>query len=137
MQTIINATEARKEWGMFIDGVVRGKPEVVKRNRDYFLSISLEQTLRLLDGYRFQADILPEDDGSITLALTEIDLVVNAPDLNSAKEELAAELISYSQDYFNEIQMYYNAPNRKPHFPYVLKVSLLENINDIVGLIDA
>lgn len=137
MYDVRNATDVRKDWGLFIDQVVHGKPGVVKRNRDYFLSISLEQVLRLLEGYRFKAEILPEDDGSITLSLEEIDLVVNGPDLDTAKNEMLAELISYSQDYFNDFQLYYNAPNRKGHFPYVLKVLLLEDRTAVYGLIDA
>ncbi len=137
MHDVMNATDVRKDWGLFIDKVVHGKPGVVKRNRDYFLSISLEQVLRLLEGYRFKAIIMPEDDKSITLSLEEIDLVVNGSDLDNALTEMAAELISYSQDYFNDFQLYYNAPNRKDHFPYVLKVSLLDNIQAVYGLIDA
>lgn len=137
MQEIINATEVRKEWGMFIDRVIHDKPELVKRNRDYFLSISLEHTMRLLDGYRFKAETLPENDGSITLALNDIDLVVNAPDLDTAKKELAAELIGYSKDFFKEFKTYYNAPNRNAHFPYVLKVVLMEDVDTIAELIDA
>jgi hypothetical protein len=137
MYDIINATDVRKDWGLFIDKVVHGKPGVVKRNRDYFLSISLKQVLRLLEVYRFKAIIMPEDDKSITLSLEEIDLVVNGSDLDTAKTKMVAELISYSQDYFNDFQLYFNAPNRKNHFPYVLKVSLLDDIQDVYGLIDA
>lgn len=137
MYNTISATDVRKDWSLFIDQVVHGKPGVVKRNRDYFLSISLEQALRLLEGYRFKTEIFTEEDGSITLSLEEIDLVVNGPDLETAKNEMAAELISYSQDYFNDFQLYYNAPNRKGHFPYVLKVLLLEDIKAVYGLIDA
>ncbi|MDD2619821.1 MAG: hypothetical protein PHC92_04020 [Syntrophomonadaceae bacterium] len=137
MNNVISATDVRKDWSLFIDQVVHGKPGVVKRNRDYFLSISLEQVMRLLEGYRFKAQIFPEEDSSFTLSLEDIDLVVNAPDLDTAKNEMAAELISYSQDYFNEFQLYYNAPNRKMHFPYVLKVLLLDDIKAVYGLINA
>lgn len=138
MLDVINATDVRKNWSLFIDEVIHGKPGVVKRNRDFFLSISLEQALSLLEGFHFTAEIMPEQDGSITLSLEEIDLVVNSPDLDTAKTAMAEELINYANDYFNDFQLYYNAPNRKNHFPYVLKILLLkDNIEAVCGLINA
>lgn len=53
MHEVINATDVRKDWGSFIDNVVRFKPSVVKRNRDYMAAMSLEHLNLVLTPYRF------------------------------------------------------------------------------------
>lgn len=137
MRGVLNATDVRKEWGKFIDTVVHERPEIVKRNRDHFLALSIKQAKALLGNYHFKARLTKEDDGSITATLENFDLVVNAPDEYSARKALAKELIEYSSEYFNEFPLYFNSTNRQSHFPYVLAVSLQENIDGVMGLISA
>jgi hypothetical protein len=85
MQDVINATDARNEWGSFIDNVVRFKPSLIKRNRDYMAAISLEHLDLVLTPYRFTLEYEKEVDGSFSGSLKEIDLVVNAPSLEELK----------------------------------------------------
>ncbi|RYD06063.1 hypothetical protein N752_05920 [Desulforamulus aquiferis] len=84
MQEVLNATDVRKDWGRFIDTVVREKPQMVKRNRDYFISFSLQQARLLLKDHHFNAQFLQEEDGSITATLTNFDFVVNTKDRETA-----------------------------------------------------
>jgi len=37
----------------------------------------------------------------------------------------SSELIEYSEEYMDESKIHYYSPNRKNHFPYIYKVSLL------------
>lgn len=136
MQTI-NATEVRKEFSQFIDTVVREKPVVIKRNRDYVLSISLEQTVNLLADYHFHMNVFNEEDSSITATLNELDLIINTMDKDNLKNLMAQEILDYAEDYFEQFNLYYNSPNRQKHFPYVLKAILANNIGDVAGFIDA
>jgi len=136
MQTL-NATEVRKDFSRFIDSVVRDKPMVFKRNRDYIMSLSMQHAAVLLDNYSFQAQFITEDDGSITATLDNFDLVINARDKTSALTGLAEELIDYANDYFNQFQLYFNSPNRKAHFPYVLRILMQDNLEEVKGLINA
>lgn len=63
--------------------------------------------------------------------------MVNSPNQELALNDLAKELIEYAQDYINEFQMYYNSKNRKHHFPYVLRVLLAQDAEEVKGLINA
>ncbi|KJR98027.1 MAG: hypothetical protein VR68_12120 [Peptococcaceae bacterium BRH_c4a] len=137
MQGILNATDVRREWGKFIDTVVHEKPGVVKRNRDCFLSLSINHAMALLKDRTFKARFVTEGDGSVTATLDNFDLVVNEKDETSAKKALAEELVEYANEYFKDFQLYYNSLNRQPHFPYVLKVLIQNDISGVVSLIDA
>jgi len=134
---LLNASEVRGDFSSFVDKVVRERPMVFKRNRDQVLSISTEQANSLLETFRFQAVIIPEDDGSTTITLEGFDLVVNAAEHSQALTKMAEELIDYSQDYFEQFSLYFKTTNRKKHFPYVMKVALAEGIQEVVGFIDA
>jgi len=137
MQAVLSATNVRKDWSRFIDTVVHGRPLAVQRNRDILLAVSLPQALELLRDRRFTLRYEFESDGSISGSLEEIDLVGNASDLSALKRDLAQQLIDYSQTYIDRFELYFNAPNRRRHFPYVLHVLLLEAIEDVEALIDA
>jgi hypothetical protein len=137
MQEVVNATDVRKEWGSFIDNVVRFKPSVVKRNRDYMAAISLEHLNLVLTPYRFTLEHKKEADGSFSGSLKELDLVVNASSLEELKTEMTRDLIEYAHEYINEFDKYYNASNRKHHFPYIMRVVIQKNNEEICSLIDA
>lgn len=137
MQEVIGATKVRKNFGSFIDQVVHSKPLVVKRNRDYLAAISLAHLDFLLTPYQFTLDYEIEADGSYSGSLKEIDLVINAPSLEELKTEIAQELMEYAIEYMNEFEMYYNASNRKVHFPYVLRLIIQKDNDSIRGLINA
>ena len=137
MQDVINATDVRRDWGSFIDNVVRFKPSFVKRNRDYLAAISLEHLEVFLAPYRFTLEYEKEADGSYSGSLKEMDILANAADLDTLKTEIAKELIQYAQEYMDEFNKYYNAPNRKPHFPYIMRVLIQEDEDSVRGLIDA
>lgn len=137
MQGVMNATDVRREWGKFIDTVVHQKPGLVKRNRDCFLSLSINHVMALLKDKTFKARYTTEGDCTVTATLDNFDLVVNEKDEASARRALAEELVEYANDYFNDFQLYYNSFNRQAHFSYVLKVLIQNDINGVVGLIDA
>ncbi len=137
MQEVFNATDVRREWGSFIDNVVRFKPSLVKRNRDYLAAISLEHLEVVLTPYRFTLEYEKEDDGSYSGWLKELDILANAASLEALKTEIAKELIEYAQEYMDEFDKYYGAPNRKSHFPYVMRVLIQKNEDAVRGLLDA
>ena len=131
----ISSTEARKEWSSVIDTVVREKPAFVTRTRDLIMLSNLQTMEALLEAYTFSAKKYIEEDNSITLSLNEIDLVVNSKTEESAKLELANDLIEYAEDYYREFKLWSNSPNRKAHLPYVLKVLLHEDVEKVGELI--
>ena len=127
----MNATDVRKEWSTVIDDVIREHPVFIKRTRDKMVLSSVETIAALLDGYRLTATRLKEEDGSVTLSLNEIDLIENAPDEAGARRLLAASIMEYATEYYENYALYSNAPNRKAHIPYVLKALLSEDITAV------
>lgn len=60
----VNATDVRKDFGRYIDKIVRSKPIFIKRSRDYFMGISIDMAKELIKDVVFSADKYVEDDGS-------------------------------------------------------------------------
>jgi hypothetical protein len=127
----MNSTDVRKEWSSVVDGVVRDKPTFIKRTRDRMWLSNLDTMADILEVYHFTAEKFIEDDGSVTLALNEIDLVENAPTESDAKTLLAQSIMEYSAEYYENYAFYSKAPNRKKHIPYIFKALITDNINEL------
>ncbi len=125
MQTI-NATHVRKDWGRFIDSVVRDKPKLIKRSRDLIFAINFDMLKEILLEDKLQITLMTEDDGSVTGVVEQLDITGNAADEDQLIKELADEVIAYAQDYYEEFSYWYSAPNRREHLPYVLAVLACE-----------
>lgn len=136
MQTI-PATDIRKNFSSAIDTVVREKPVAFKRNRDNLMLLSNAQILDLLKGCSFKPVFISEDDGTITATLDGFDFVINAADQEQAITKLAEDLIEYAMEYYDQFQLYFSSNNRKQHFPYILRVLLAEDLNEVKELIHA
>ena len=131
----ISATDARRDWSQVFDSVVRDKPQFIRRTRDNVLMANLNFFKDILDVYIFTAQKYIEEDNSITLSLNEIDLLENGATENEAKLKLAADILEYAEEFYNEFNYWSGAPNRKKHIPYVLKALILQDINKIGDLI--
>lgn len=138
MKTVLKASDVRREWSKFIDEVKWIKPALVKRNRDIIAVLSFDLLEFILKEYKLTVEVKKEKDGSYTGVLNEMDLMVNAGDIETLEFELARELSEYSEEYMNEFALYYGSPNRKNHFPYVYRVILasddIEKIKNLFSL---
>ena len=130
----INATKARNDWSSVVESVIREKPAFIKKTRDYLFLTDMGVLEIVLSAYSFHAEIKNEDDGSVTLALDEIDLTENAPDLPAAVSALSHAILEYSEDYYNEFT-YWSRGSRKSHIPYILKALILNDTDKIGELI--
>ena len=115
LQTV-NATEVRNNFSYYIDTVVREKPIAVKRNRDVLLFLSDRMVKDLLHDLTIRAELTKEDD-IIVGTLEGFDIVVYGESEQEVIQKLAEGLLEYAQDYINNFKLFYNAPNRKGHFP--------------------
>ena len=131
----INATQVRNEWSAVVDSVIREKPRFIKRTRDRMLLSDLNVIEEMLSVYTFTAITYIEDDGSVTLALKEIDLAENGKDEQTAVNKMAQAILEYSEDYYREFTLWYSAPNRKQHLPYVMKALIINDTDKIGELI--
>jgi hypothetical protein len=138
MLTELQFTDARRSLTDLLDGVWhRSLPAIIKRRqREEVLLVRRDLQQDILRTYPFKLEVLHEDDGSITLVLDKLELVVNAPTLDQAVKELVREITLYAEDYRDRIQLFLNAPNRRNHFPYVLRVWLCDNDEEIQALLE-
>lgn len=127
----ILATDARKDWSQLIDSVVHERPHIIRRTRDYVFMTDLHMIEDILLAYSFTADKYIEEDGSVTLSLNEMDLVANAPTESDAKKIIAADILEYAEEFYEDFKYWSNSPNRKKHIPYVLKALILNDIDKI------
>lgn len=95
----------------------------------------LEQLNGLLQKYNFRAVLSDSGAGTLMGTLEGFDLIIEADTEELAIEKLAEELLDYANDYMHDFHRYYNSTNRKDHFPYLLKVLLSGNINQISNMI--
>lgn len=136
MQTL-SASEVRSNFSEFIDTVVRKNPVAFSRRRDNLIALSQEQLDALLNNCQFNVRFFNEEDRSITASLEEIDLIANSNSREEVLLELAEQLQNYAEDYFHDFQLFYGSPNRRHHFPYVLRVAIQDNIEGIRSLLNA
>ena len=131
-------TDARKSLTSAYNTVFgRGRPVVVARKRNEKVIMLREDLQKLaLSPFSLKPEIIEEDDGSVTLAIDHLELVVNGRSLDDAVLELVNELKLYAQDYFERSELFLNSPNRRAHFPYLLRVALCDSDEEIKGLLE-
>ncbi|MCG9968980.1 exoribonuclease R [Pelotomaculum terephthalicicum JT] len=138
MLTEIKFTNARKTLTEIYDNVWhRYLPVIInRRQNEEVLLLRRELQQDILKAYLLKPEILPEEDGSLTVALNEIDIAVNATNLGEAVDELVKEMMIYAQDYLDRLQLFLNAPNRKTHFPYIMRILLCDSEREIKSLLE-
>jgi len=118
------------------DYVIRNKPLVISRRKDTFILSSKMMYEDLLENIRYTYTILIENDKSCSIFLNEIDLFDNGATKEKAIQNLAIQLLEYSESYYQEINLWYNSPNRKKHYPYIMKVLLKNSLEEVIGLLE-
>lgn len=137
MQAVLNATDVRKHWSQFNDDVVREGPKFVKRNRDRWAALSSDHLRAAFAHFTFEANFLSEEDGTVTVTLNDFDIVENGDTEEEALGLVVDELIEYAHEYQDNFNLYFNSPNRRDHFPYIMNVLIQEDDEEVKSLINA
>lgn len=137
MQTKLSATDVRKHWSQFNDDVIREGPRFVKRNRDEWAALSFEHLKVALSQFTFKVTFSSEEDGTVTATLNGFDMIENGGSEDEALELITDELIEYANKYQDNFKLYFNSPDRRNQFPYIMNVLIQENIEGVRELIDA
>lgn len=129
-------TEAKNDFSKVFNTVYNElKPAIIKRRKDQEILMLRKDLLRDYLPAEFKVEIYREKDGTITLSMDTLEIAVNAPNMESALEELIKELIDYAKEYLERSQLFLNSPNRKPHFPYILRLMLCDSDEEIKALL--
>jgi len=131
-------TEARNGLSALYDRVFNHyQPVIIRRGRaEEVLMLRTDLQRLLLEKYRLKPEVIQEEDGSVTLALDELELYSNGRTIEEAAWALVQDLKFYAQDYVERSHLFINAPNRRAHFPYVLRVLLCESDEEIRSLLE-
>ena len=137
MLSELQFTEARNQFSSLYDSVFNSfNPAIIKRKQTEQVAMLRVDLLEMvLEDYKMTPEIIREDDGSTTLALDALEICSNNSTLDLAVQDLIEDLKIYAQDYLERSQLFFQAPNRKPHFPYVLRILLCDNDKDIRALL--
>ena len=127
-QTLKEASfsEARSQLSRLFDEVIEDlRPVLIRRKgREEALLLRRDNLEVLLEPFTLTVQVMPEDDGSVTIAVDELEWAINAPTREAAVEELLEDLRQYAGDYLARAPVFLRAPNRRTHFPYVLRILL-------------
>ena len=132
--TALSATQVRSDWSSVVDTVVREKPQLITRTRDQVVLANVDILSEFLSVYEFSANVYEEKDGTVTMSLNEIDLIENGADSQDALLKLAAAILDYAEDYYNDYS-YWSRGNRSVHKPYVFRALFINDVEKIGGLI--
>ncbi len=138
MLTELKFTDARKDFSLLYSEVYNAyKPALIKRNqREEVMVLRADLQKMLLSRYSLKPDVINENDGSVTLSLDQLEIYANGETLDDAIRELIEELKIYAGEFIQRSQLFLNAPNRRDHFPYVLRILLAENDEEIRGFLE-
>ena len=117
---------------VFTDAVVRHRPVPIARGRkDLGVLLGIEEIARLVEGVSFGPEVFKEA-GAVNVWLPEFQVYGRGKDLAAARRDLLDEVRDYVRDYLEEIDTYRAAPNRRAHFPHVIKAL----VADLSGHLD-
>lgn len=131
-------TEARNDFSSLYSKVFNCyQPVIIKRRQgEEVLLLRNDLQRLLLEKYSLKPEVIQEEDESVTLALDELELYANGRTVEEAAQELVQELKFYAQDYIERSQLFINSPNRRAHFPYILRVLLCNSDEEIRKLLE-
>jgi len=137
MLSELQFTDARNQFSTLYDSVFNSfNPTIIKRKQTEQVALLRVDLLKMvLEDFKLTPEVIEEDDGSITLALDSLELYANNSTVDLATNDLIEDLKIYAQDYMDRSQLFFHSPNRKPHFPYVLKTLLCDNDQEIRTLL--
>jgi antitoxin YefM len=138
MLTEVNFTEARNNFSSLYDQVFNTfKPAIINRKKtEQVLLLRADLQKMLLSCFSLNPEVITEDDNSVTLSLDQLEIYVNGNTLEEAIKILINDLKFYAQDYIQRSQLFLHAPNRRSHFPYVLRILLCNNDEEIRSLLE-
>src|SRR5579864_1183229 len=121
----VSVTEAR-QMRQHYDNVVYGKrPFVITRYHDPGAVVMARDDLaRMLDGYRFTVELLPEEDGAFTLWIPELSVGESGNTIKEARQALVTAVRGYVQHYWDRYAAWQHIPDKQAQWPYVLRLSL-------------
>lgn len=127
----MSSTDVRKDFGAVIDKIIRFSPVVIKRSRDYFVGISIDDLQLLLKDTTFTIEEQVEEDGSITLSLLDFSNVTNGKTREEALSLLIAELRAYTEECYNRAEYWNGDGHIRVQLDQLMKVMITDDNSEL------
>lgn len=127
-------SEARSTFTNVIDRVQGLFPLLIqprKQSEEYTFLMKEALVQQLLDGYKFEIRVVQEDEGSLYYWVDTLDLYGCGETPEEAINSLVEDVLIYAKQYLDNPARYFNAPNRRHHLPYMLKITLCNNAEEV------
>lgn len=85
---------------------------------------------------QIRANIYNETDGSFTVSLEPIDIIESGNTVEDAINAAVDELKIYAQDYLERFQLFTQAPNRRDHLPFIMRILFASDDDEIKNMLD-
>ena len=133
-----NLSTARQRFSeVYTETYAQYRPSVIKRNKgEEILLLRSDLQKMLLQKHTIITNVIREDDGSVTITTEPLDLYANADNEDAAINELIQEMKDYANDYLDRASFFLQSPNRRDHFPYVLRISLCQSDQEIRQMLE-
>jgi antitoxin YefM len=131
-------TDARRELTSVIDRVQRMVPVVIRpRKQSEENTFILNETMVriFLSQYTFNLSLIDEEEGSYGYWLDNLDIYGYGETKEEALDSLVEELIIYAKQYTDNPSRYIDAPNRRVHLPYVMRVMVCNDAEEVKRLL--
>jgi uncharacterized protein (UPF0305 family) len=132
------SSDVRKNWAQFMDSVIHKSPKFVQRNeRDVFMAMNFEYLSAMLNDVRCDVKIEHNREaGEYVATMDQFWFVEAGKSEDEAIHNLAEQLLDYAQDYYQELDMHFHAPNLKQQFPQVIKALITNDVEGIKQFFD-
>lgn len=135
----LSFTEARKEFtSLYNEAFNNSRTVIIKRKKTERVALLRADLLKyILSEFALKPEVLNESDGSVTIALDQLELYANGETLEQAMDALVQDMKFYALDYMQRSQLFLNAPNRLSHFPYLLRILLCDSDEEVRRLLES
>jgi antitoxin YefM len=127
-------TEARREFTSVIDRVQSLMPIVIqprKQSEENTFLFKETLVLEMLSMFKFDIKLIDEKPDAYSYWSTNLGIYGYGETKDQAYDSLVDDLIIYSKQYIDNPARYFNSPNRRAHLPYVLKVMVCNNAEEV------
>ncbi|WP_187355359.1 hypothetical protein ['Paenibacillus yunnanensis' Narsing Rao et al. 2020] len=131
-------SEARAGLTNVLDRVQSDFPIAIaprKQSEEHTLLINYSFMHDVLNGYKFSITETREEDGSFSYWMETFDEYGYGETEDEAMNMLVNHAILYAEEYRDNTKRYYNAPNRRHHLPYVMRILMCSSFEEVKSLI--
>lgn len=132
----VNLTSAPNLSPLFDEAVRQEQPVLIVRGgRERGVLLSRERQLRALAPFRFQVDVIPEEEGGFTLRLRELNIGQYGATLAEARAVLLDGVRSYVLCFYQRWDFFHHLRDQVAQEPYVYRLSLAKDDGELITML--